>query len=160
MGGTAHAGVVAGAVGCGVAGGVFFAFSTFVMDALRRLPDAAGIAAMQSVNRRAVTPVFMAALFGTAALCVVLAVWALRTRDAPTSWWVLSGALLYLVGAIGVTAVRNVPLNDALAALDPAAPESAGRWHAYVREWTRWNHVRTVASAGAAVAMAVGIRVG
>ncbi len=160
MNGITQAGAVAGAVGCGVAGGVFFAFSSFVMDALRRLPDAEGIAAMQSVNRQAVTPVFMAALFGTAALCVVLAVWALRNRDAPPSGWVLAGAVLYLVGAIGVTAVRNVPLNDALAALDPAAPASAGRWHAYVRDWTRWNHVRTAASAGAALAMAMGVRVG
>lgn len=34
-------------------GGVFFAFSTFVMDGLRRLPPAQGIAAMQSIMRRA-----------------------------------------------------------------------------------------------------------
>ncbi len=160
MNGITQAGAVAGAVGCGVAGGVFFAFSSFVMDALRRLPHAEGITAMQAVNRQAVTPVFMATLFGTAALCAVLAVLALRHREAPASGWVLAGAVLYLVGAIGVTAVRNVPLNDALAALDPAAPASAGRWNAYLRDWTRWNHVRAVASAAAAAAMTVGVRIG
>jgi uncharacterized membrane protein len=44
------------AVGCGLNAGVFFAFSAFVMPALKRLPPAHGIAAMQSINRLAVTP--------------------------------------------------------------------------------------------------------
>ena len=47
---------LAAAVGAGVNGGVFFAFSSFVMPALQRLPDAQGIAAMQSVNVTAVRP--------------------------------------------------------------------------------------------------------
>jgi uncharacterized membrane protein len=53
------------ALGCGLNGGVFFAFSAFVMPALARLPPPQGIAAMKSVNVFAVTPVFMTALFGT-----------------------------------------------------------------------------------------------
>jgi len=36
------------ALGCGLIAGVFFAFSTFVMKALARLPTSHGIAAMQS----------------------------------------------------------------------------------------------------------------
>ena len=38
------------ALGCGLNAGVFFAFSGFVMNGLRRLPAAQGIAAMQSIN--------------------------------------------------------------------------------------------------------------
>jgi uncharacterized membrane protein len=38
------------ALGSGLVGGVFFAFSTFVMRALARVPAAQGIAAMQSIN--------------------------------------------------------------------------------------------------------------
>jgi uncharacterized membrane protein len=41
---------VVAALGCGLNAGVFFAFSSFVMAALRRLPPAQGIAAMQSIN--------------------------------------------------------------------------------------------------------------
>ena len=37
------------ALGCGLIGGLFFAFSVAVMQALARLPAAGGIAAMQSV---------------------------------------------------------------------------------------------------------------
>ena len=53
------------ALGCGVIAGVFFAFSTFVMCALARLPAAQGIAAMQSINVLAMTPPFMIAMFGS-----------------------------------------------------------------------------------------------
>jgi uncharacterized membrane protein len=38
------------ALGCGLAAGVFYAFSTFVMKALARLPAAQGFAAMQSIS--------------------------------------------------------------------------------------------------------------
>lgn len=160
MGRLAEAGTVATAVACGLAGGVFFAFSSFVMPSLRRLPDAQGIAAMQEINRQAVTPVFMTALFGAAGLCVAVGGWALRNRGLPAAPWVLAGAATYLVGAIGVTAARNVPLNDALAALDPAGAGAAGEWHGYVRDWVRWNHLRAAAGAGSAALMAIGLRAG
>ena len=38
------------ALGCGLVAGAFFAFSTFVMNALARLQPAQGIAAMQSIS--------------------------------------------------------------------------------------------------------------
>ena len=44
------------ALGCGLSAGALFAFSSFVMRALARLPAAQGIAAMQSINVVAVTP--------------------------------------------------------------------------------------------------------
>ena len=64
--------IVCTAIACAAMGGVFFAFSSFVMRALARMPPAQGIAAMQSIDIVAVTPVFMTALFGTAAACVVV----------------------------------------------------------------------------------------
>ena len=64
--------IVCTAIACAAMGGVFFAFSSFVMRALARMPPAQGIAAMQSINIVAVTPVFMTALFGTAVACVVV----------------------------------------------------------------------------------------
>ena len=52
------------ALGCGLSAGALFAFSSFVMGALARLQPAQGIAAMNSINVVAVTPVFMTALSG------------------------------------------------------------------------------------------------
>jgi len=40
------------ALGSGVVAGVFFAFSSFVIPALARLPPAQGVLAMQSINQR------------------------------------------------------------------------------------------------------------
>ena len=37
-------------LGAAVIGGVFFAFSSFIMKALARIPSPEGIAAMQSIN--------------------------------------------------------------------------------------------------------------
>ena len=37
-------------LGSALVGGIFFAFSSFVMKALARVPPAEGIAAMQSIN--------------------------------------------------------------------------------------------------------------
>ena len=134
---------IAAAVACATVGGVFFAFSSFVMAALRRLPSAQGIAAMQSINVLAVTPVFMTALFGTAALCVALAI-------VEPSGLVLAAAATYVVGILGVTMAYTVPRNDALMRLDPDAPGAPAAWERFVREWTAANHVRTLAGIAAA----------
>ncbi len=69
--GTPRAITLVAAIGSGLVGGVFFAFSSFVMPALRRLPDDQGISAMQAINKAAPTPLFMTALFGTAAVSLV-----------------------------------------------------------------------------------------
>jgi uncharacterized membrane protein len=138
------------AVACAAMGGVFFAFSSFVMRALARMPPAQGIAAMQSINVVAVTPVFMTALFGTAVACLAVAVSAVTEWRGVTSAYLLAGGLTYLIGTIAVTIVFNVPLNNALAAANPASGEAVLVWTKYARTWTRWNHVRTVSGLVAA----------
>jgi uncharacterized membrane protein len=145
------------ALGCGVMAGAFFVFSAFVMRALARLPPAQGIAAMQSINVLAVTPLFMTAMFGTAAACLVLAVSALFAWRQPGAGHLLTGSLFYVVGTALVTIVFNVPRNDALAAVDPASPEGARLWADFVVSWTAWNHVRTIAALVAAALLTVAL---
>ncbi|KWE53188.1 hypothetical protein WT53_26425 [Burkholderia sp. MSMB2157WGS] len=65
--------------------------------------------------------------------------------------------VLYVLGMFAVTLAVNVPLNDALAAADPATTHGAALWARYLHDWTRWNHVRTVASAAACVSFIAGI---
>ena len=154
-----YAATLATALGCGLVAGVFFAFSTFVMPALKRLPPANGIAAMQSINELAVTPAFMATLFGTAVACLGLVVRAaVSSGEWPTAL-VIAGGALYIVGTIGVTIACNVPLNDGLAMLHPQDAGAASRWAEYVTKWTAWNHVRTVAALAAAAVLTAALRV-
>ncbi|MBD1842706.1 DUF1772 domain-containing protein [Cyanobacteria bacterium FACHB-63] len=138
------------AVGSGLNAGVFFAFSTFVMPALARLQPPQGIAAMQSINIRAINPLFMIALFGTALACLLLAISVLFKWQQPGAVYLLGGSSLYLIGTIGVTISCNVPLNDALAIVKPDSPEGATLWAKYLTNWTFWNHVRTIAAIAAA----------
>lgn len=140
----------AAALGCGAVGGVFFAFSTFVMPALARLPTPQGIAAMQAINVAAVTPAFMTALFGSGLLCLLLAIGAVLRGPSGGFAWMLAGSLLYLAGAIGVTMLCNVPRNNQLAALDPGSSDADGSWRDYLQGWTAWNHLRAAAALAAA----------
>jgi uncharacterized membrane protein len=149
MSGSIHTLTLVTALGCGLVAGVFFAFSSFVMPALDRLPDGRAVEAMQSINKLAVTPVFMTAVFGTALACAVLGVWGVLSWERPAARWVVAGAALYLLGAVLVTGAGNVPLNDALARAD--------QWPGYVRDWTLLNHVRTVTSLAAAALLTVAL---
>ncbi|NJK46954.1 DUF1772 domain-containing protein [Candidatus Gracilibacteria bacterium] len=142
-------------LGCGLIAGVFFAFSTFVMKALARLQPAQGIAAMQSINITAINPLFMTALFGTAAACIYLAISSLQKWHQPSAVYLLVGSLLYLVGTVGVTISFNVPLNDALAIAKPDSADGANLWSSYLTNWTFWNHIRTVSALAAATLLAI-----
>ncbi|MFI9751872.1 DUF1772 domain-containing protein [Streptomyces collinus] len=143
---------VLGVLGTGLVAGVFCGFSTFVMRGLGMLPPAQGVAAMKAVNVAAVTPPFMIVFLGSAVLCAVIAVVTFVLWPDEGTVGLLVGSALYLFGSFGLTMVANVPRNDALAELEPGTPEAAAYWPVYVREWTLWNHVRTAASAGAALA--------
>lgn len=145
------------ALGCGLVAGVFFAFSTFVMNALARLQPDRGIAAMQSINITAISPLFMFALFGTAAACIILAALSILKWQQPSSIYLVIGSLVYLVGTIVVTIAFNVPLNDALAVVKPESPEGANLWAKYLTNWTFWNHVRTVSSLAAAALISLAL---
>ncbi len=145
------------AVGAGVAGGVFFAFSDFVMRALRRLPDQNGLAAMQAINRAAPSPAFMTVLFGTGVVCVAILVSAVPRLEEPVARQEIVGAALYLV-SIALTIAYHVPRNEALAALDPVSGDPSGAWRSYAGGWTAWNHLRTVTSVAAAVTFVHALR--
>ncbi len=140
---------IASALACGLVAGVFFAFSSFVMPALARVTPEQGLAAMQSINVRAVTPAFMAAFMGSAALCVVTAVVALTDGGGATAL-VVAGAAVHLAGCIVGTIAFHVPRNDALARLRPGGAGSADAWARYLRQWTAGNHVRCAAGLAAA----------
>ena len=148
------------AIGCGLIAGAFFAFSTFVMKALGRLPAAEGMAAMQGINIVVINPMFLGVFLGTAVIAGLAAVAAVVRGERPGAGWVLAGAALYLIGTFGVTMACNVPLNNSLAATTPADPAAPQRWGMYLKRWTMWNHVRTAAALLAAIALVLALRRG
>lgn len=144
-------------LGCGIVAGVFFAFSDFVMKALGGLPAADGIRAMQSINVAVITPLFMTLLFGTGLGCLALGFHAVRSWETAGAPYLFAGAVSYVVGTVLVTIAFNVPRNEALEAVDPASSNGASLWADYLRSWTAWNHVRTIAAAAATVLLTLGL---
>jgi uncharacterized membrane protein len=145
-------------LGCGLVGGVFFAFSTFVMKALAQQAPSEGITVMQAINITVINPWFMTAFLGTAVACVILAISALLKLHQPSAIYLLVGSILYVIGTFGVTMIFNVPLNDVLAIAKSDSPEGANLWAKYLTDWTFWNHVRTVAALAATTLLAIALR--
>jgi len=146
--------ILLSALGCGLVGGIFFAFSSFIMKALRKLPSAQGIAAMQSINVVVINPWFLGVFVGTAVTCACAAIVSLL-RGAPGAGYVLTGAVLYVFGTFVVTMRCNVPRNNALARVDPGSADGVAEWDRYLPSWTAWNHVRTGAALIAAAMFTV-----
>jgi uncharacterized membrane protein len=146
------------AVGCGLMGGLLFAFSNFVMIALSHQPPESAVHTMQAINIFILNPVFLVVFVGTTAASLALAAAALLVRRQSAAPWLIAGAALYLIGTVGVTMAFNVPLNDRLAVLKPEAAETGRFWLAYLSEWMQWNHCRTVAAILASTSFIVAIR--
>lgn len=145
-------------VGAGVVAGIFYAFSTFVMQALGRVPSGCGMRAMQAINVTVLNPWFFGAFFGTGILSVLALVHAVRHWGEGGTLLLGAGAAVYLLGTIGVTIAANVPKNERLAKLSADDAEGTAYWSDYLSSWTYWNHVRTAASALAAVLFALALR--
>ena len=99
------------ALGSGAIGGVFFAFSNFVMPALARLAPAEGIHAMQAINVTVVNRLFLGTFMGTGLLSMAAIVGALLTWSGIASLCVVLAGATYVLGSILVTLRGNVPLR-------------------------------------------------
>ncbi len=147
-----------GAISAALVAGIFYAFSSFVMPALGRVPDEQGRGAMNAINVAVYTPSFMILFMGTALLSAVLAVWSLFSIENLASQLVLAASLLYLFGCFGVTIAFNVPLNRQLAEVDAGRGDAL--WRRFLRDWTIWNTVRTVGAGLAAALFILGLVLG
>lgn len=145
-------------VAAGLMAGLYVAFSIAVMPGLREMDDRTFIATMQAINRRILNPWFMAIFLGSVLAPVALAVTLLvGDHEADVRRWGVLGAVLAVV-SFAITVGANVPRNVALdhagdpsALADPAAVRGT-----FEASWTRWNHLRSVFSVAAFVALVIG----
>ncbi len=147
--------VIATLLGSALVGGVFFAFSSFIMKALAMIPAPQGIRAMQSINVVVLNPWFIGVFIGTAALSLALAVMTLTSWTGPLPHWFFVGALHYFVGTFLLTGIGNVPLNEKLKDVTPEAGQEL--WAHYLDKWTLLNHIRTTTALIAALCFTIGL---
>jgi len=142
------------AISVGIMAGVYFTFSVFVMKSLDEIEAPAGMLAMQSINRIIVKSLFLPIFFASSLASAALVVLMLIYPSSSGATWVMMGSGLYFVGMFIVTVTGNVPLNNQLEATDAKGPGGAEMWALYLRKWTLWNHIRTIACT-AALAMLI-----
>jgi len=133
----------------GLMAGLFYAYTCSVNPGLGKLPDAGYLAAMQSINRAILNPVFLLVFMG-ALFILPIGTWRLFSPQASTPFYLmLAASLLYAIGVFGVTMTANVPLNDKLNAFNVAAAsadELARMRSVFEGPWNVWNLVRTIAA--------------
>ena len=134
-----------------VIGGVFSAFSEFVMSGLLRTEPAGGIEAMQHINRTVIKTQFVAGILLIAPLSILFAFYSWRTFDGIALLAILTAPIVYVPTVFLMTVFGNVPMNNKLERLDHASSEAVTYWRRYGRIWTRLNHVRTIGSVATAV---------
>ena len=138
----------------GLAAGFSYAYSISVMPGLDAAPPAAAIRAMPGTNAVIRSPVFAAVFFGALLLPLAAGLACLAGGEAPprrAGGMSLAAAAVYGGGVVAVTFAVNLPMNEALAALGPAAPaDPAAARRTYSDPWTAWNDLRAVAATVAA----------
>ena len=138
--------LLAAAVLAGLQAGTYYTWATGVMPGLARTDDRTFVEAMQQINVAIVNPVFLLSFIGAP----LLALAAVATCGPAARPWAIAGAALAL-GTVVITAVGNVPLNDALEAAGPVAQigDLAAVRDRFEGVWTALNLGRTLTSAGA-----------
>ena len=127
-------------------GGIFLAFSDFIMRSFDLVRNQAGIETMQILNVEIMRSIFMVLFMGLAILSLVIMVYAaLNLGGTPRNLLLLAG-ISYMVGVFAVTAAGNVPLNNQLATLAPATTQALAFWkETYMTRWVALNSLRTLA---------------
>lgn len=147
--------VVAAISGAGLVTGLLFAFSNFVMRALADLPADKGMFAMKRINETIINPIFLILFLGTPLMCSIIVLNSAQNINESGNFFLLVGALAYLIGPFGITMLFNVPLNNLLARTDASDAEKI--WPMYQKKWQRWNHIRTYIGVASVILMAIGL---
>ncbi len=141
-----------GIVATGLMAGLFYGWSVSVIPGTRRLDSGDYVTLMQHVNREILTPRFLVPFVGIPLLLGAAAFAQFRAGDQRRGVLITASAVTYLIGVFGVTAARNVPLNDALAAFALTTATGGAledRRSTSEGPWNRWNTVRTLANVAA-----------
>ena len=128
----------------GFIGGVYFAFSFFVMHSLNKHNPSEAIKIMNSINEVILKSPFIILFFFSSFIALMLFIENLTLNTFISNQGIAS--LVFLVGMFLCTALKNVPLNKKLADLNDLSDNPEMEWKHYYKHWVRWNHVRTVSS--------------
>jgi len=134
------------ALASGLIAGLFYSYSCSVNPGLGALSDVNYLAAMQSINRAILNPVFFFSFMGT---LLLLPLSTYQHFGTGRFYLLMAAAVVYVIGTFGVTIVGNVPLNDALDKFNltgASAQELAAFRLRFEISWNKLHAIRTYAS--------------
>jgi uncharacterized membrane protein len=129
--------------------GLFYAYSCSVNPGLSRLSDAQYIAAMQSINRAIVNPLFMLSFMGTLVMLPLSVYLHYGVPVMDRFYLLLVATVIYAVGVFGVTIFGNVPLNNALDKVNLqllSSEELYTKRMIFEGPWNNLHRIRSIAS--------------
>lgn len=133
----------------GLSAGLFYAWAVSVIPGTRKVTDDSYLEVMKTINRAILNPAFFLIFLGPATLMMLTTFLQYKVALNLSFWLVLSGTLTYLFGTVGVTIFGNVPMNEALDAIQLAdlTPDQLRDTRlAYEGRWNRYHLIRTVFS--------------
>ena len=139
----------------GLFAGFFVTYQISIIRAFARIDDPTYVLAFQSINNTIRSAEFGVIFFGTAPMILLALLIGGRSRSSAQMW--LAAALVLAVVTLIITFLGNIPLNDALGAVDAANPKFAmqGRL-AFEASWNSLNLIRTLTALGTAFCVNAG----
>ena len=125
----------------GLSAGIFFSWSITVIPGTKLISDSSYLETMKSINIRIKNPLFLVIFIGP----IFLLAYQARSFDPLP----VAALLIYLIGPLGITFTKNIPLNDKLDTKDLnslSLTDKKSFRQDYESKWNFWNSIRTVMS--------------
>lgn len=141
----------------GIMAGIYLVFSIVVMKSLNELPPIQGAQAMNKINDVILNTIFIPIFFGTTLWFAGLIAWEISDWQGSQSISLIAASLIYIVGMFLVTVFGNVPLNNQLKRSENDEVQLQTSWKIYQDQWTRLNHIRSLACAASCSLLAMAL---
>ncbi|WP_353778727.1 anthrone oxygenase family protein [Winogradskyella sp. 3972H.M.0a.05] len=143
----------------GLTAGLCFTWTNAVTPGIGQMDDGGFLLAFQQMNRSIINPAFIIVFFGPFISNLILVY--LKYQSPDKSSWVFHGAaILFIVGVVLVTVLKNIPLNEILDKTDLAlasTEELKVLRQKFENPWKQWHLVRTFSSIGSFVLLLIGL---
>jgi uncharacterized membrane protein len=139
--------------------GLFYAYTCSVNLGLGRLADSEYLAAMQSINRAILNPLFFASFMGTLFMLPLSTYLHYRQAHDTRFILLLIATLIYAAGTFGVTMFGNVPLNNILDKFNittASTTEISTQREIFEKPWILLHNIRTVAAVISLILVIIG----
>jgi uncharacterized membrane protein len=141
-------------LGGGLVVGVQLAFANAILPSLANHEPEQAMFGMREINDRLGDARFLAVYYATLLAVCAVGVLAFLSLESVERWWLVAGAVVYVLGPFGVTLLHQDPLNQDLRAADWS---NAGRvWPAFRRRAQFWSAIRAALGIAAIGALAIG----